>query len=65
MSVSLENLEPGHTDTQTYGHTDIQMKVLIVEDEQKVQNFLKKGLTEKGFAADGASDLDENDGVIV
>lgn len=59
MSVSLENLEPGHTDTQTYGHTDIQMKVLIVEDEQKVQNFLKKGLTEKGFAADGASDLDE------
>lgn len=35
------------------------MKVLIVEDEQKVQNFLKKGLAEKGFTADGASDLDE------
>lgn len=35
------------------------MKVLIVEDEKKVQNFLKKGLVTAGFTAETASSIDE------
>jgi len=32
------------------------MRILIVEDEQKAANYLKKGLTENGFSVDIATD---------
>uniref|UniRef100_C6E6W1 Two component heavy metal response transcriptional regulator, winged helix family n=1 Tax=Geobacter sp. (strain M21) TaxID=443144 RepID=C6E6W1_GEOSM len=32
------------------------MRILIVEDEQKAANYLKKGLTENGFSVDIAND---------
>ena len=32
------------------------MKVLVVEDEQRIAQFLRKGLTEKGYAVETASD---------
>src|SRR5215470_4404432 len=31
-----------------------RMKVFVVEDEQRIAQFLKKGLTEKGYAVDAA-----------
>ena len=34
------------------------MKVFVVEDEQRISQFLRKGLTEKGYAVDVASDTD-------
>ncbi len=34
------------------------MRVLVVEDEQRISQFLKKGLTEKGYAVDAAGDAD-------
>ena len=34
------------------------MKVFVVEDEQRISQFLKKGLTEKGYSVDVASDAD-------
>ncbi len=34
------------------------MKVVVVEDEQRISQFLKKGLTEKGYAVDVAADAD-------
>ena len=34
------------------------MKVFVVEDEQRISQFLKKGLTEKGYAVDVAADSD-------
>ena len=34
------------------------MKVLVVEDEQRISQFLKKGLTEKGYAVDSVGDAD-------
>ncbi len=34
------------------------MKVVVVEDEQRISQFLKKGLTEKGYAVDVAGDSD-------
>jgi DNA-binding response OmpR family regulator len=34
------------------------MKVFVVEDEQRISQFLKKGLTEKGFTVDVAADSD-------
>jgi two-component system OmpR family response regulator len=34
------------------------MKVLVVEDEQKIAQFLKKGLTEKGYAVEAVGDAD-------
>jgi two-component system, OmpR family, copper resistance phosphate regulon response regulator CusR len=34
-------------------------KILIVEDDAHVQSFVRKGLTEEGFAVDVASDGDE------
>ena len=34
------------------------MKVVVVEDEQRISQFLKKGLTEKGYAVDVAADSD-------
>ncbi len=34
------------------------MKVLVVEDEQRISQFLKKGLTEKGYAVDTVGDAD-------
>ena len=34
------------------------MKVVVVEDEQSISQFLKKGLTEKGYAVDVAGDSD-------
>ena len=34
------------------------MKVLVVEDEQKIAQFLKKGLAEKGYAVETAGDAD-------
>ncbi|HEY9471406.1 MAG TPA: response regulator, partial [Propionibacteriaceae bacterium] len=35
------------------------MRVLIVEDEPKLANLLRKGLTAQGLAADLAMDADE------
>ena len=35
------------------------MKILVVEDEKKTAGFLRKGLTEKGFAVDVAGDGEE------
>ena len=32
------------------------MRILIIEDEQKAANYLKKGLTENGFSVDIAND---------
>src|SRR5690349_20639665 len=40
--------------------TDSHMKVLIVEDEPKVVEYLKSGLTEEGWVVDTA--LDGEDG---
>jgi DNA-binding response OmpR family regulator len=34
------------------------MKVVVVEYEQRISQFLKKGLTEKGYAVDVAADSD-------
>ena len=34
------------------------MKVFVVEDEQRISQFLKKGLTEKGYTVDAAADAD-------
>jgi len=34
------------------------MRVLVVEDEEKIAQFLKKGLTEKGYAVDAVKDAD-------
>jgi DNA-binding response OmpR family regulator len=34
------------------------MKVFVVEDEQRISQFLKKGLTEKGYSVDVAGDAD-------
>src|SRR5262249_48558456 len=34
------------------------MRVLVVEDEEKIAQFLKKGLTEKGYAVELAGDAD-------
>ena len=34
------------------------MKVFVVEDEHRISQFLKKGLTEKGYTVDVASDSD-------
>jgi DNA-binding response OmpR family regulator len=34
------------------------VRVLVVEDEQKIAQFLKKGLTEKGYAVETAADAD-------
>ena len=34
------------------------MKVVVVEDEQRISQFLKKGLTEKGYAVEVAGDSD-------
>ena len=34
------------------------MKVFVVEDERRISQFLKKGLTEKGYAVDVAGDAD-------
>ncbi|MGE5277864.1 MAG: response regulator transcription factor [Acidobacteriota bacterium] len=34
------------------------MKVLVVEDEQRIAQFLKKGLAEKGYAVETAGDAD-------
>lgn len=34
------------------------MRVLVVEDEQKIALFLKKGLTEKGYSVETAGDAD-------
>ena len=34
------------------------MKLLVVEDEQRIAQFLKKGLTEKGYVVDAVGDGD-------
>jgi len=34
------------------------VKVFVVEDEQRISQFLKKGLTEKGYSVDVAGDAD-------
>jgi DNA-binding response OmpR family regulator len=34
------------------------MRVLVVEDEQKIAQFLKKGLTEKGYTVEAVGDAD-------
>ncbi len=35
------------------------MRVLVVEDEQKIADFIRKGLTERGYAVDVAYDGEE------
>ena len=35
------------------------MRLLVVEDEKKVSNFIKKGLEEEGYAVDAAHDGEE------
>jgi len=35
------------------------MRILIVEDEQKVADFIRRGLKEEGYAVDAASDGEE------
>ncbi len=35
------------------------MRVLVVEDEQRIADFIRRGLTEQGYAVDVASDGDE------
>lgn len=35
------------------------MRVLVVEDEQKIAQFLKKGLTEKGYTVEAVADAEE------
>lgn len=35
------------------------MRILLVEDERRISNVVKKGLTEEGFAVDTASDGEE------
>lgn len=34
------------------------MKILVVEDEQRIAQFLKKGLTEKGYTVEAVADAD-------
>jgi DNA-binding response OmpR family regulator len=34
------------------------MRVLVVEDEEKIAQFLKKGLTEKGYSVEAVKDAD-------
>ena len=34
------------------------MKVLVVEDEEKIAQFLKKGLAEKGYSVEAVGDAD-------
>lgn len=34
------------------------MRILVVEDEQRIAQFLKKGLTEKGYTVETAGDAD-------
>jgi DNA-binding response OmpR family regulator len=34
------------------------VRILVVEDEQKIAQFLRKGLTEKGYAVETVSDAD-------
>src|SRR5512138_3903227 len=34
------------------------MRVLVVEDEEKIAQFLKKGLTEKGYTVEAVGDPD-------
>ena len=35
------------------------MKILVIEDESKVANFVKKGLEQSGFEVDIAADSEE------
>ena len=32
------------------------MRILVVEDEKKIANFIKRGLKEEGYAVDAAED---------
>ena len=41
------------------------MRILIVEDEEKVSSFIKKGLEEEGFMVDIASDGEEGEELIL
>ena len=38
------------------GATDRSMKVLLVEDEAKIADFVRSGLTERGFDVEICSD---------
>ena len=40
----------------THAETSVEMKVLVVEDEQQVSNFIKQGLEEQSFEVDVAYD---------
>ena len=35
------------------------MRILLIEDEKRLSHFVKKGLTENGFAVDQAFDGEE------
>jgi two-component system copper resistance phosphate regulon response regulator CusR len=35
------------------------MRVLLVEDEAKIADFIRRGLSEQGYAVDEASDGEE------
>lgn len=39
------------------------MRILVVEDEKKIQSFIRKGLTEQGYVVDVSSD--GNEGLIL
>ena len=35
------------------------MRIILIEDEKRLSHFIKKGLTENGFAVDQAFDGEE------
>ncbi len=41
------------------------MRLLVVEDEKKVANFIRKGLAEEGYAVDLAHDGEEGLGMAL
>ena len=41
------------------GYNTYCMRVLIIEDEERLNNILKKGFVEDGFAVDQAFDGEE------
>ena len=46
------------------GKAEDRMKLLVVEDEEAMAVFLRRGLTEQGFVVDLARDADEADEAV-
>src|ERR1700693_4815650 len=57
MSGSSLNLRM-REDSKGEESAEAAMRILVVEDEQKIAQFLKKGLTEKGYAVETVGDAD-------